>query len=774
MLAYHFCEFHCHSKPISATLRSRFYYNTSIMSARIITPSSKKTKGASVPFLETNASKRTPTSPVEVRLGLSFTVPVDGQNMSAKVASVTYSRHGTDAGKLEALYDVRFANGLEYQLSAEQIISRWFSEPLPSSASAEADIQTTENSKQDDLPCTNTADDIHSEIEEGTEKTQECSVNTLIADDDEKEMTGVACGPRRSLSFAEHQDGESLWSQEAESVSQKVRWIHGVAEHRDGDEKKRWGEVAESVPQEVRFDRRVPELSEGDERKRSAEEEESGGQEVRISRSVAEPRGGNRGSPLSEEAGSISQEVSRSRRVAGQNKEDERKRSGEEDDSAGEDVRSRDRVAAQGGGSRASPSSEEDESVPIQEVRKSRRVAERSDREDRKRSWKEVESVPQEVRRSRRVAEQMGGNGARPSCEEAPSKPPKVGRGRRGVPVRTSGDEGHHKKSEEETESPPQQVRKGYTVYVPWGERGGEYQRGTVVSEHAEDVLDEFTRENLGPHWLVQFENGESADLTLDELLNFPTENPALRKQRDARRHASGGLFEKRKAALSFLPGFSESVVEAALRKVGPPYGHNEVVQWMQRMQEDPKSKGKEKSSKFKPEIGMKIRKWHEGVEYLGEITSASQWLTDSLGQKVKCWEVTYEDGRQDDLNWKELLMARADRPLRSRPVRGRPLYCLELFSGCGSIMSTEFAERGWITRSIDIDGLSKNAMDKDDIVGLELTDVGFVPDFIWASLPCFTSSTRLLGKNDPKVAWEPVALLYFFHNVPTYLLLWW
>ena len=410
--------------------------------------------------------------------------------------------------------------------------------------------------------------------------------------------------------------------------------------------------------------------------------------EMRVSRTLAERRN-ERSQSLDEAESSVSRQVKRRCRIS------ERGRSGNE------------------GGH----SSEEPESVPHD--RWNCRGAEGRYGNEGKASWEEAHYIPQQVRYTRRVSRQRDG--------------------------------GAGSLSSPETESLSQKVRKGYALYVPFGDRG-EYHRGVVISEEAEDVLDEFTGISLGPHWLVQFDFGESADYTMQEILTCPTENPALRlrKLRDAR-HLGGGLFEERKTALCFLPGFSENVVEAALREVGPPYGHHQVLKCTQRMREDP-IEYKAKASRFKPAIGRKIRKCFEGMQYNGKITSESKWLTDSDGQNVQCWEVTYEDGGQDDLSWNGLLKARADRPLRPHPVRGRPLYCLEIFSGCG-IVSQEFAERGWITRSVDLNQFS-NATDKADVMSLELSDLGFIPDFIWASPPCFTYS-NIAGKDDQRVAWE-------------------
>ena len=50
--------------------------------------------------------------------------------------------------------------------------------------------------------------------------------------------------------------------------------------------------------------------------------------------------------------------------------------------------------------------------------------------------------------------------------------------------------------------------------------------------------------------------------------------------------------------------------------------------------------------------------------------------------QQIMFWEVTFDDGDVDDMDWNELFRCRADRPLRLAPCRGRQLQSLELFSG--------------------------------------------------------------------------------------------
>lgn len=110
--------------------------------------------------------------------------------------------------------------------------------------------------------------------------------------------------------------------------------------------------------------------------------------------------------------------------------------------------------------------------------------------------------------------------------------------------------------------------------------------------------------------------------------------------------------------------------------------------------------------------------------------------------QNVVIPSVLFDDGDYEDMDYMELFQCRASRPLRLNPVRGRQLCSLELFSGCG-IISQEFAERKWKVRSIDNDPRSY-ATDKVDIMKMTFENIGMVPDFIWASPPCFTYSNMV------------------------------
>ena len=180
-----------------------------------------------------------------------------------------------------------------------------------------------------------------------------------------------------------------------------------------------------------------------------------------------------------------------------------------------------------------------------------------------------------------------------------------------------------------------------------------------------------------------------------------------------------------------------------------------------------------EENKLFKPHVGMRVRKGVGGKWFHGTVTKDAKEKTEDshaddkgIESTTVVWEVTFDDGMKVVMDWYELLRFRADRPTRPNPLRGRQLAALELFCGCG-IVTQEFAERKWSVRSVD-NLQTSNATDKVSIMDIAIpkelespppeidaTDdahyelfKGFIPDFIWASPPCFTYSNMAGGKH--------------------------
>ena len=280
----------------------------------------------------------------------------------------------------------------------------------------------------------------------------------------------------------------------------------------------------------------------------------------------------------------------------------------------------------------------------------------------------------------------------------------------------------------------------------------GNFYGGTVISgpeliEGADAVA-----------WRAQYDDGDEEDLFREEILPWivdsnkpaaskdnsskqPVEKPKAKKRHKG--HAAD--YETAKKDLCYRMGVTEEEVVAALNKMEPPYGLNKAMQLIHKAKEDPKSY-QEKKEKFSPKIGLRIRKNYMGSTYYGTVTKNAEFV-EVDGDRVQMWEVTFDDGEVEDMDFNELMMYDANRPTRTHPLRGRQLCALELFSGCG-MLTQEFANRKWRVRSFDLSPTSY-ATDKLDVMKMRYEDLGMVPDFIWASPPCFTYS--LMAGRFPK-----------------------
>lgn len=308
---------------------------------------------------------------------------------------------------------------------------------------------------------------------------------------------------------------------------------------------------------------------------------------------------------------------------------------------------------------------------------------------------------------------------------------------------------------------------------------GGGFEEGTVIKGPIEVELDSG---EFSTAWIVQYVSGRQQDLTVQEILRFSTEkfdedkDPSddddpitddsrpgdLKRRYDSEQHrpvrsskrtirppaafieesfmqsresqrakktqvASVDLFKTAKTSLLFMPGISEEEAQEALQAVGHPYGLNSAMAYIREKRG--KTDTYTNRAKFMPHAGMGVRVGDGRTQCLGQVTSEGR-MKEIDGGKLRMWEVTYEDGEKEELDWRQLFEARADRPRRTtQNLSGRPLECLEIFSGRG-IVSQQFAQRMWTTRGADTSPISTaDSSNK------------WTPDFIWACPPCFSYS---------------------------------
>jgi hypothetical protein len=302
----------------------------------------------------------------------------------------------------------------------------------------------------------------------------------------------------------------------------------------------------------------------------------------------------------------------------------------------------------------------------------------------------------------------------------------------------------------------------------------GKYYAGRIAAG-PEHIKDEKGR--LCLMWTVHYEDGANEDLTPDEIKEWLIEDPRQTEadEADSKPKARPSAasppskyctYEAAKAALCAMPGLSKDEVIASLdAMIGPPYGLQAALSAVHKSRDkvcdDAESEGRKH---FEPHVGMEVRKMMGGWTYYGKVTGDREPDQDGATR----WEVTFEDGEgasREDMTWSELLLSRANRSSRFDPVLGRQLVMLELFSGCGMV-SQEFAELKWKVRSVD-SSFDSYATDKVSIMDIPVPGIDdtytksgkgldslfdllehFVPDFIWASPPCFTYSLLAGGKH--------------------------
>ena len=226
---------------------------------------------------------------------------------------------------------------------------------------------------------------------------------------------------------------------------------------------------------------------------------------------------------------------------------------------------------------------------------------------------------------------------------------------------------------------------------------------------------------------------------------------------KDSSGRKNPGVVKKAKAEirqiLMYKMGITIEEIDYALDKMTPPYGQNQAIHIIQTRRQELGNLLQEEENtsteKFHPHIGMRVRVPEGGSNYHGTVTEGPKWLIPEHSKKeVKMWTVTFdEDQQKEDYDFQELFRYRASRPVvKFEGCRGRTLNALELFCGEG-IVTQAFSKREFNVRSIDVDPDSY-AMMVLDILKAKYEDIGFVPDFIWASPPCTTCSYLAGGKH--------------------------
>uniref|UniRef100_A0A7S4EG38 DNA (cytosine-5-)-methyltransferase n=1 Tax=Pseudo-nitzschia australis TaxID=44445 RepID=A0A7S4EG38_9STRA len=234
-----------------------------------------------------------------------------------------------------------------------------------------------------------------------------------------------------------------------------------------------------------------------------------------------------------------------------------------------------------------------------------------------------------------------------------------------------------------------------------------------------------------------------------------PAPTPILRgRGRPKRAAANLGVTKKTREEarnlLIYKMGITEEEVDYALNQLSPPYSQNKAISLIHKRRLELRSSSdddcEEEMVKFNVEIGMRVRVREGGSNWHGTITEGpSKMIPEGESKPVKFWGVTFDDGTKEDFDWHELLRYRASRPIiKFDDCRGRTLNALELFAGEG-IVTQEFSELKWSVKSIDVCPKSY-ATDILDIMEAKYKDIGFVPDFIWASPPCTTCSNLAGG----------------------------
>jgi hypothetical protein len=217
--------------------------------------------------------------------------------------------------------------------------------------------------------------------------------------------------------------------------------------------------------------------------------------------------------------------------------------------------------------------------------------------------------------------------------------------------------------------------------------------------------------------------------------------SPAKRTKKDL------SDLERLKKDLCYCCSFTKEEIELVLPHLKPPYCINTAIALIYQAKNHPDNEELlTKDAIFVPKIGMELRMYQNGCTYYGRIATEKYRARHPVtGKLTDLWDVVFSFDEEDDCpetGWdmQQLLEARASRPTQPPKEFGRPMYFLEIFSGCG-IMTQKFRERKWIVNSIDR-SVSSNAIHKVDIVDLIYdTHIGMLPDFLVLAPECFTYS---------------------------------
>ena len=102
--------------------------------------------------------------------------------------------------------------------------------------------------------------------------------------------------------------------------------------------------------------------------------------------------------------------------------------------------------------------------------------------------------------------------------------------------------------------------------------------------------------------------------------------------------------------------GVTEDEVVTALNQMTPPYGLNQAMRLIHKAKVEAAEADMPSREKFVPGIGLRVRKAYHGSMYHGTVTKDAEML-EVDGQMTRMWEVTFDDGEKEDMDFEELMM---------------------------------------------------------------------------------------------------------------------